>query len=87
MSLIFITFILTIVFHQFPVDAIGKCNAMNCSNLSIRVDCSSNPCNLGGYFSTERGYQCAQVKTDVVCICPNGGYELNQPCRMSGHFD
>ena len=52
-------------------------------SITLCTDCNTNPCNLGGYFSTQRGYTCSQLNTDAVCICPNGGYEINQPCRMS----
>ena len=81
-----IILILTIFFY-FPTEAIGKCNVMKYSNLSVCIDCNSNPCNLGGYFSVQNGYRCAQVNVDIVCICPNGGYEINQPCRMSRMLD
>lgn len=41
-----------------------------------------NPCQLGGYFDQENGYQCIQIDTRALCTCPNGGYEFDQPCRV-----
>ncbi|CAF1457135.1 unnamed protein product [Adineta steineri] len=59
-------FIFTTIFY-FPVQA---------------LNCNDNPCDLGGYFIQEKGYQCIQMNTDVLCTCPHGGYEMNQPCRV-----
>jgi hypothetical protein len=46
--------------------------------------CTNNPCNLGGYYTTQTGYQCIPIDpTTAFCTCPNGGgVEVNKPCGM-----
>lgn len=46
--------------------------------------CSSgNPCELGGYFTSQRGYQCIQQGSTALCTCPGpDAYEKDVPCRM-----
>ncbi len=47
------------------------------------VQCNTNPCELGGDFSPPN-YQCIQAVDDfnnVICTCPDGGAEVNRPCR------
>ncbi|CAF3808408.1 unnamed protein product [Rotaria sp. Silwood1] len=46
------------------------------------LNCDDNPCELGGYFIQNRGYQCLQVNTVVFCTCPNGQLEVDRPCRI-----
>ncbi|CAF1270825.1 unnamed protein product [Rotaria sp. Silwood1] len=46
------------------------------------LNCDDNPCELGGYFIQNRGYQCLQVNTVVFCTCPNGQFEVDRPCRI-----
>ncbi|CAF3132243.1 unnamed protein product [Rotaria sp. Silwood2] len=49
---------------------------------SQALNCNDNPCELGGYFTQNRGYQCLQVDTAVFCTCPNGQLEIDRPCRV-----
>ncbi len=46
--------------------------------------CTNNPCDLGGYYTAQRGYQCIQTDPNTaLCTCPNGGgVEVDKPCRM-----
>ncbi len=73
-------------FLYFSAQALSKLNKSNKKIFLfvcvILLDCNNNPCALGGYFSRQRGYQCIQMNTEALCTCPNGGYEMNQPCRM-----
>ncbi|CAF1283197.1 unnamed protein product [Adineta steineri] len=50
--------------------------------------CSANVCDLGPYFSETNGYRCLDLGgSNVVCTCPGGAYEINQPCRLCNRQD
>ncbi|CAF1124745.1 unnamed protein product [Rotaria sordida] len=50
---------------------------------SFAVQCNTNPCQLGGYF-TPPNYNCIQLlhESNVICTCPNEQGRKNAPCRV-----
>lgn len=44
--------------------------------------CEDDPCELKGAFSVLRGYACVQRGTTALCRCPNGEFEVDEPCRL-----
>ncbi|CAF4238690.1 unnamed protein product [Rotaria sp. Silwood2] len=50
---------------------------------SFAVQCNTNPCQLGGYFTPPK-YNCIQLlnEPNVICTCPNEQGRKNVPCRV-----
>lgn len=47
------------------------------------LDCAvGDPCKLNTAYSTSRGYDCVQRGGNALCRCPNGEYEVDEPCRL-----
>lgn len=58
-------------------------NLFYCQFIFILVQCTTNPCELGGDF-VPPNYQCLQATdnfNNVICTCPDGQSVTNGRCR------